>query len=250
MLQVREQDRVVYLRVSGTVGPGLASTRLASELIDACQAIEERAEVPVGVALLSDGPAFWVSAPDGPDACDALSADWAAATAAVGRLSPPTIAAVGATAIGPAWELALACDLRLAANDVRVGCQEVALGRIPAAGGTQRLARLVGPSLALRLVLFGEVLTAPEALDLGLIHRLAPSDALDACLGEVLAGLRASAPLALAYAKETVRQSAELSLDDGLRLEADLATLLHTTLDRAEGIDSFLRRRAPRFEGR
>src|SRR5439155_16888879 len=112
--------------------------------------------------------------------------------------------------------------------------------------GTQRLARLVGPATALRLLLLGEVLTAPTALELGLVHRVVPAAELDAACEGMLGELSAGGPLALAYAKEAVHRAGDLPLTDGLRLEADLAALLQTTHDRAEGLAAFRERRAPR----
>jgi enoyl-CoA hydratase len=108
----------------------------------------------------------------------------------------------------------------------------------------------VGPGVAVRLLLLGEIVDAPDAHALGLLHRVEPRERLDAALDEMLTGLRDSAPIALAYAKEAVLSAGDLALADGLRLEADLAVLLQTTGDRAEGIDAFLGRRAAHFEGR
>ena len=250
MLEVSERERVVYVRVPEPVPIRDGSTRLAWELVDLCTQIEEREAPPVAVALVSGGGAFCLAPPRDAAECDAASGSWADATAAVARLGAPTLAVIGGDAIGPAWELALACDLHLAVVDARVGSPEVRWGRMPAAGGTQRLARLVGPAAALRLLLLGEVHAAPEALALGLLHRVAAAATLDASREELLDELRAGAPIAIAYVKEAVRQAGQLPLPDGLRLEADLATLLHTTGDRAEGIAAFLQRRPPRFDAR
>jgi enoyl-CoA hydratase len=250
MLQASERDGVVFWRVSEPVRPGQASLRLANALVDACADLEQREVLPVGVVLTSGGASFWLQSPAQAADCDALGPSWAEATTQLGRLSPPTIAVLAGEAIGPAWELALACDLRLAANGARVGSPELRWGRLPAAGGTQRLTRLAGPATALRLLLLGELLDAPAALELRLLHRVAPAAELDDCLEALLAGLRTSAPIALAYAKETVHRAVDLPLESGLRLEADLATLLQTTADRAEGIGAFLERRSPDFQGR
>jgi enoyl-CoA hydratase len=232
------------------VGLGPAAERLAWAIADACAAIDEREAPPAGVALLGAGSAFCVERPQSGVDCDALGPTWAAATAAVARLGPPTLAVLGGDAIGPAWELALACDLRIAAAGARLGSPEVRWGRLATAGGTQRLARLVGPATALRLLLLGEVLAAPDALALGLVHRVVAADALGAAQEELLDALRAGAPVALGYAKEAVRQGRELPLEAGLRLEANLAALLQTTRDRAEGLAAFGARRAPRYGAR
>jgi len=248
-LDVSEHGRIVYLRVAAPVELA-AAERLAWAIADACAAIAEREAPPAGVVLVGRGGAFCVEAPRSGGDCDALGRAWAAATAAVGQLGPPTVAVIGGDAIGPAWELALACDLRLAAAETRVGSPEVRWGRMPAAGGTQRLTRLAGPAVALRLLLLGEVLTADDARALGLVHRVVRGDELEAAQEEALDALRAGAPIALGYAKEAVRQGLELPLEAGLRLEADLAALLQTTRDRAEGLAAFGERRAPRYEAR
>jgi len=182
--------------------------------------------------------------------CDASSAVWRQATAAVAALAPPTIAAISGAALGPSFELALACDLRIAATDVTLGSPEIRWGRMPCAGGTQRLPRAVGVGVALTMLLTGEEITAHEAAERGLVHRVAASGQLMACLEEMLDNLRSAAPIALAYTKEATRQGGELPLAAGLTLEADLAALLQTTRDRAEGVRAFVEHRAPRFEGR
>jgi enoyl-CoA hydratase/carnithine racemase len=110
--------------------------------------------------------------------------------------------------------------------------------------------RVASEAVALRLLLLGEVLPAPAALALGLIHRVAPAQELETTVEELLDAMRGSAPIALGYAREAVRSGADLALVDGLRLEADLAVLLQTTQDRFEGINSFLDKRSPRYEGR
>lgn len=249
-LQVDDQQDVVFLRVPRAVRLGHDSDRLAWQLIDACKGIQERDDRPVAIALIGTGGAFAVlPAQSGAD-LDASAAAWREATAAVAGLAPPTIAAIGGDAIGPAFELALACDLRIAAEDAHLGAPEVRLGRMPSAGGTQRLARAIGRGVALRLLLLGERLPAAEAEQLGIVHRLASAGDLDLRLEELLNDLCAAAPIALAYTKEAIRHGIDLPLGTGLRLEADLAALLQTTDDRAEGIQAFKQGRAPRFEGR
>jgi enoyl-CoA hydratase/carnithine racemase len=250
VLEISEDRQVVYLRVPSPAALGPDSARLAGQLVDACLAIAERQVPPVGVALVGGGAAFCAAPPRDAAECDAASPAWAEATAALGALGPPTVAAIGGDAIGPAWELALACDLRLAADTARVGSPEVRWGRIPAAGGTQRLTRLLGPAEALRLLLLSELLDAPRAAARGLLHRAVPAAELGSALEAALDQWRGAAPIALAYAKEAVHAAVETPLAAGLRLEADLASLLQTTADRAEGLAAFHARRTPRFSGR
>lgn len=241
-------DGVIGLAVSHAVVLGPDAQRLAAELVAACEAIETEQTPAIAVILTCPGPAFWVQPPATPTDCDVLGAAWGAATAAVARLSAPTIAVIDGDAIGPGWELALACDLRIAAPAARIGSPEVALGRMPAAGGTQRLARLVGRSAALRMLLLSEIVPAEAALARGLVHRVSSSTA-DEALVDLLSVLRQSAPIALAYTKEATRSAGDLTLEAGLRLEADLAALLLTTTDRMEGVAAALERRPATFQG-
>lgn len=172
------------------------------------------------------------------------------AAGAVARIEKPMVAAINGDALGQGLEVALAADLRVAAQTARFGLPQVREGLLPWDGGTQRLPRLVGRAQALRLLLLGETIDAAEAQRIGLVHRLAAPEALVATAEEMARGIASAAPVAARYAKEAVRQGLDLSLAQGLRLEADLALLLHTTRDRAEGIRSFLERRQPRFRGR
>lgn len=250
MLDVSQDRNVLYLRVPVPVRPGRDSERLAWELIDGCQQIRESDERPVAVALIGLGDAFCIEPPRSAADCDAAGAEWREATSALAGLAPPTIAALGGDTIGLAFELALACDLTVADESTHLGAPEVRFGRMPSAGGSQRLARAVGRAVALRMLLLGEQLTVTEAMRLGLVHRVARAGQLEPALEELLDELRPGAPIALAYTKEAIRTGSELPLASGLTLEADLAALLQTTADRSEGIRAFSERSTPRFEGR
>lgn len=169
---------------------------------------------------------------------------------AMDRCPQPIIAAVRGYALGGGLELALACDIRIAAADARLGLTEIDLAIIPGGGGTQRLPRLVGRGKALEMILTGARVDAAEALRLGLVERVVePVATLPAAL-ELARALAAKAPVALRYAKEAVVKGLELPLADGLRLENDLATILRTTEDRLEGARAFLEKRRPRWSGR
>lgn len=248
LLHVSERDRVLVWHVSDAA-ESQAAIALANEIVDACTALDERLDPLVAVVVDASPPNFCLKPPGSADDLDFMQPSWAAATAAVARLTTPTVAVLRGDAIGPAWELALACDLRIASSAIRVGSPELRWGRIPASGGTQRLMRIGGIPTALRLLLLSELVTGETAYALRLVHRVAAPNRIDREVDEWLGHLRASAPIALAYAKEAVHQALHLSLQDGMRLEADLAVLLQTTGDRAEGLSGFIERREPRFEG-
>ncbi len=162
----------------------------------------------------------------------------------------PIIAAIRGYAFGGGLELALACDVRIAGDDARLGLTEVHLAIIPGGGGTQRLPRLVGRGKALEMILTGARIDAAEALRIGLVERVVPAAEVLAVAHEMARAIAAKAPIAVRYAKEAVVKGLGLPLAEGLRLENDLATLLRTTEDRIEGAKAFLEKRAPRFTGR
>jgi enoyl-CoA hydratase len=166
------------------------------------------------------------------------------------RCPQPIVAAIGGYCFGGGLELALACDIRVAAANATLGLTEVDLAIIPGGGGTQRLPRIVGRGKALELILTGARISADEALRLGLVERVVPEGRALAAATELARVLAARAPLAVRYAKEAVVKGLELPLADGLRLESDLSTLLRTTEDRVEGARAFLEKRPPRWTGR
>lgn len=187
-----------------------------------------------------------------------LSGDWSAVgaslrdtsdddpVAALAALRIPVVAWVDRDCHDEALELALAADIRLAGESAAFRMGHVREGRIPSHGGTQRLTRAVGRGQALRLLLTGETLDADEALRTGLVHDVGVVEDAE----ELAAAIAGAGPIAAQYVKEAIAVSADLPLRDGMRLEADLSILLHSTADRAEGLRAFAEKRKPRFEGR
>ena len=148
----------------------------------------------------------------------------------------PVIAAVGGDAFDHGLELALAADLRIASEDARFALTDLVHGTLPWDGGTQRLPRLVGPSWARDLIFTGRIVSAGQALEMGLVNRVVQKDELLAQVTLLAESIVAGASIATRYAKEAVQLGIDLTLAQGLRLEADLNILLHGTVDRAEGI--------------
>jgi len=170
-------------------------------------------------------------------------------TEMIARLTKPVIAAINGYALGGGCEMVLACDIRVAVEDAKLGLTEVSRGMIPGSGGTQRLSRIVGLGKALELILTGGVVDAHEAYRIGLVNRVVPRSQLMAAAEEYAQGIVTKAPLAVIFAKEAVRKGFEMPLEDGLRLETDLSALLGTTEDIKEGARAFVEKRAPQWKG-
>jgi 2-oxoglutaroyl-CoA hydrolase len=169
--------------------------------------------------------------------------------AAPERCSKPVIARLEGWVLGIGLELALACDFRIAADDVRLGLPEVTIGMIPGSGGTQRLARMVGIGRAKDLVMRGRRIDADEALALGLVTLVVPKDELDGAVGSLVEELSAHSPLALAMAKRVLDAAYDGPLHLGLEVEGLAYGLLRQTHDFREGVEAFGEKREPEFTG-
>jgi enoyl-CoA hydratase len=165
-------------------------------------------------------------------------------------LPQPTVAAVHGVAYGGGMELALACDFRVAEERARFGLPEITLGIVPGAGGTQRTPRLLPRTVALRMILTGEPISAEEAHRFGFVEGVAPVGEGRRVARELATRLAALPPLAIAAAKRLVRDGNVLPLDEALVLEREADRELFDTADRSEGTAAFLEKREPRFEGR
>lgn len=164
-------------------------------------------------------------------------------------LSCPVIAAINGFALGGGLELALACDILIASETTRWGLPEVTLGLIPGYGGTQRLARNLGRSLAKRVALSGEMFTARQGYEWGLFAQVVPPAELMNTAQTLAKTLASRAPRALAWVKEAVNHGSDKTLAEGLKLEADLFARTFETKDHHEGIAAFIAKRAPNFQG-
>jgi len=166
------------------------------------------------------------------------------------NLGKPVIACINGFALGGGCELALACTMRLASESAKLGQPEVKLGIVPGYGGTQRLPRLVGKGVAMQLVLTGEMISAQEALRIGLVNEVVPAGELLARAEAIAAKIAVNAPLAVQYALEAVNRGMEVPLAEGLFLEATLFGACCATADKTEGTSAFLEKRAAQFQGK
>ncbi len=162
----------------------------------------------------------------------------------------PVIACINGFALGGGCEIAMACTMRLASENAKLGQPEVKLGIIPGYGGTQRLPRLVGKGRAMQLVLAGEMIGAQEAQRMGLVNEVVASAELIPRAEAIAQKIIANAPLAVQFAMEAVNKGIEMTLAEGLYLEATLFGLCCATEDKKEGTTAFLEKRAPQFKGK
>jgi enoyl-CoA hydratase/carnithine racemase len=175
--------------------------------------------------------------------------DLSSAFDAVARIPKPVVAAITGYALGGGCELALACDWRVAAEDAKLGQPEINLGIIPGAGGTQRLARLVGPARAKDLVFSGRMVDAAEALRIGLVDKVVPSADVFTAATDMVRQYVTGPTQALRAAKQAIDGGLDVDLATGLAWESQLFAALFSTQDKAEGMDAFMEKRAPKFIG-
>lgn len=240
-LNYRRTGGVAILEVSGW--PSGELERLADELEEVCGEISYDDGIRLALLLLTEGPS-------GPEEKAHARVEARSMAGPLSRVDKPVLAASTGDCIGQKLELMLAGDLRIGSETSRFGLTHILSGQIPCDGGTQRLARLVGKSKALEMILTGQVVDAREAHRIGLINRTFPAEGLVSAATAMAEETAQKAPISLRYAKEAVNKGMDMTLEQGLRLEADLYLLLHTTQDRTEGIKGFIEKRKVQFEGK
>ena len=163
----------------------------------------------------------------------------------------PTIAAVNGFALGGGCELAMACDMRVASDKAKFGQPEVGLGITPGFSGTQRLPRLVGKAKAMELILTGDIITAQEAKEIGLVNKVTSSEDLMDAAFALAAKIMQNAPLAVRYSSKAIKRGLETArMDDAIEIEADYFAKCFATVDQKEGMRAFLEKRKPTFSGK
>lgn len=183
-------------------------------------------------------------------AIDMYARDFISLWDAVYRIKKPIVAAVSGFALGGGCELAMCCDIIVASETARFGQPETNIGVMPGAGGTQRLTRAVGKSLAMEMVLAGRMITAQEAKTAGLVSRVVPPEAYLAEGMKVAQEIATRSPVALQFAKEAVLQTFENTLAGGVHLERRLFYMLFASEDQKEGMAAFVEKRRPEWKGR
>ena len=249
-----KKGHIVSLTLNRPQASNIINIRLANELSDTCININQDEQVRA-VILTGAGDVF-CSGIDFKElslfTADDLKLMNPAkqSSSALAAINCPVIAAINGDATGAGLELALACDIRLASEKARFCFPETSYGLIPGGGGTQRLPRIVGKAKALEMILLAEPIDADEAFRIGLVSRVASKESLYREAEKIGRMITARAPIAVRYAKEALSRGVDMTIDQGLRLEADLSILLHTSEDRTEGIKAFIEKRTAYFKGK
>lgn len=256
-LIVERVDGVTWLTMNRPEVLNARNTTLRRALVDACEEAEADPQTQVIILTGSGDRSFSVgmdlkevAAGDADLASQRDVAGTLSDAATLARNQKPTIAAINGFALGGGLELALCCDIRIAADHAQLGFPEAARGTMPGSGGTQRLPRLIGHSAALELLLTGRRVTASEAHSLGMVNSIVPAASLRQTCEDLAVLIASNAPLFLKLIKEAVSRGAELPLQAGLAVEADLAALVSTSEDAVEGSRAFVEKRAPAWQGR
>lgn len=168
---------------------------------------------------------------------------------AVDRFPKPVIAMINGYCLGGGCELALACDIRIASDRAAIGQPEINIGIIPGGGGSQRLPRLVGFGKAMEMILTGDRVSPTEAHRIGLVDEVVAHEQLEAKTMEIAGKIAEKSPVAVRLAKQAVKAAARMPLNEGLRYEQSLFSLVFTTRDKEEGIAAFLEKRPPKWTG-
>jgi enoyl-CoA hydratase len=255
-IEVEMKDRVARVTINRPKKLNALNIQTVIELIEAFSALKDDGGIGVVVLTGAGGKAFAAGADIGElMKLDALGGKEFALrgqrlTLLIENLGKPVIAAINGFALGGGCELAMACTLRVAAASAKLGQPEINLGTIPGYGGTQRLARLVPRGVAMELVLTGRIIGAEEAHALGLVNRVVPDDEFESAVTELAGQLLAKPPFALKACIEAVEHGSEISIEEGLRLEAALFGHTCGTEDFREGMDAFLNKREAKFKGK
>ncbi len=245
--------QVGLIRLNNPKAYNALSPELLRQLMDTLEALD--ADERVGAIVITGNEKVFAAGADikamsQASAVDMLVGGYVDLFDRIRAVRKPIIAAVAGWALGGGFELAMACDMIVAAENARFGQPEINLGVIPGAGGTQRLTRTVGKYLAMEMVLNDRRLTAEEAARFGLVNKVAPKETyLDEAL-KLAQAIAERAPIAVRLGKEAVNYALESTLTAGLAYERRLFYLLFATEDQSEGMDAFLNKRPPEWKGR
>ena len=216
---------------------------------DICSEISSDPKMQVVVITGADENLFGLKVPESCAEPDTFAIPIPSIVQSAASMEIPVLIGLHGFIAGQALELALACDIRIATSQSQFALPQISMGFIPFEGGTQRLPRIVGAAKALEMILTGETIDAKTGYQIGLVNRIVNPDELTPAIMTMAQEMSATSAISLRYAKEAITKGMELTLEQGLRLEADLYFLMHTTKDREEGIRAFREKRKPKFKG-
>jgi enoyl-CoA hydratase/carnithine racemase len=255
-IKFETRNKIAYVTVNRPDTLNALNMATMDELRAAFTAIKNDADVRVAI-LTGEGPKAFVAGADigelskhNPISAKEYTHKGQAVLDLIENLGKPTIACINGFALGGGCELAMACTMRIASDNAKLGQPEVKLGIMAGYGGTQRLPRLVGKGLAMQQLLTGEPISASEAHRIGLVNEVVPQADLIKRAEEIAAKIIANAPLAIQYTMEAVNHGMEMTLKEGLYLEATLFGVCCSTEDKNEGTKAFLEKRAANFAGK
>ncbi|MFB7377150.1 enoyl-CoA hydratase [Kitasatospora purpeofusca] len=252
-IRVERHDRVGLITLDRPKALNALNTRLMNEVVEAAQEFDR--DRTVGAVVVTGSDRAFAAGADikemqSLDFVDAYLGDWFAAWDRFGALRKPVVAAVAGYALGGGCELAMLCDVLIAADTAKFGQPEIKLGVIPGIGGSQRLTRAIGKAKAMELCLTGRTMDAEEAERAGLVSRIVPADRLlDEALATAATIAAMSAPAAIMM-KESVNRALETTLAEGVRFERRLFHATFATADQKEGMTAFAEKRPPEFKHR
>jgi enoyl-CoA hydratase/carnithine racemase len=255
-IHYEKKNAIAYITVDRPKVLNALNTATMAELREAFTAAKNDAEVRVVIFTGAGEKAFIAGADiselnkQNPVEAKEYTHRGQAVLDLIENLGKPVIACINGFALGGGCEIAMACTMRLASENAKLGQPEVKLGLIPGYGGTQRLPRLVGKGLAMQLVLAGEQITAQEAHRIGLVNEVVAQAELVPRAEAIAQKVAANAPLAVQYAMEAVNKGMDMTLAEGLYLEASLFGLICATEDKNEGTNAFLEKRPAQFKGK
>jgi enoyl-CoA hydratase len=255
-LTVEKRERIAYVTINRPNVLNALSVETIDELRRAMLEIRSDAEVG-GVIITGAGPKAFIAGADipelhglDPEGAKQYSARGQHVLSLIEEMPKPVIAAVNGFALGGGCELAMACHIRIAADNAKFGQPEVNLGVIPGYGGTQRLARLIGKGRAMELCITGNMVDAAEALRIGLVNKVVPAAELMAETEKLMKTILGKGSRAVTLAIEAINRGLEMDLASGLNLEANLFGLCAASEDWKEGTKAFMEKRKPEFKGK
>lgn len=255
-LLIETVESIAWVKINRPESLNALNSEVVTSLYEALKAVEHDPAVKV-VVITGAGDKAFIAGGDIKEMADmspltarAFSRSGQLLVELIGKMTKPVIAAVNGYALGGGLEIALACDFICASEKARIGLPEVTLGVIPGFGGTQNLARLIGPNKARELIFSGRQLTAQQAREWGIVNEVFPVEELTVKVKEIATSIARNGMIAVASAKDAIVNGLNMSRDDGLRYENAVFATLFATEDQKEGMQAFVSKRKSEFKGR